>query len=222
STSNTRIERLWVELGTQFVRCWQAFFTRLERMHMLDPYNPTHLWLLHTLFLDEINHDCQEFQAQWNCHPISGPDTNWKSPKDLRLLGQTRFGVYQEGAEHEDRDAIIDEEEVIAHSIHQQQQQIHEAVGIPSLQNPFSTDESEHLFFIMLKDLISHDVTPDNFGLTPAEWESDNYLVYETIHIGHRSSKELHVALSEGIWYSWACLWCQALVTLSFFIPDSD
>jgi hypothetical protein len=73
----------------------------------------------------------------------------------------------------------------------------------------------------MLKALFLQGVVPNSFGLTPNEWESDNYLVYETIHIGQYSSKELHVTLSEKNWYSWA-LWCQASVTLSFFIPDSD
>lgn len=72
STSNTRIERLWVEVGTQFARRWRAFFFRLERLHHLDRKNPHHLWLIHMLFLDEINEDCDDFQAEWNTHPISG------------------------------------------------------------------------------------------------------------------------------------------------------
>ncbi|KIM60740.1 hypothetical protein SCLCIDRAFT_36106, partial [Scleroderma citrinum Foug A] len=62
STRNCRIERLWVEVGSQFARRWRAFFTCLERIHLLDAQNPTHLWLLHTLFLDDIGHDCQ---LQW-------------------------------------------------------------------------------------------------------------------------------------------------------------
>jgi hypothetical protein len=51
----------------------------------------------------------------------------------------------------------------------------------------------------MLKALFLQGVVPNSFGLTPNEWESDNYLVYETIHIGQYSSKELHVTLSEKI-----------------------
>jgi len=72
STHNTRIERLWVEVGSQFARQWRAFFFRLERLHRLDRSNPMHLWLLHYLFLDIINDDCKAFQAEWNAHPISG------------------------------------------------------------------------------------------------------------------------------------------------------
>ena len=81
STRNCRIECLWVEVGSQFARRWQAFFTQLERMHMLDAQDPSHLWLLHTLFLNDVDYDCQAFWEEWNCHPISGPDTNNKSLK---------------------------------------------------------------------------------------------------------------------------------------------
>lgn len=72
STHNTRIERLWVEVGSQFARRWRAFFYRLEALHGLDRQNPHHLWLLHLLFLDLINADCADFWDEWNCHPISG------------------------------------------------------------------------------------------------------------------------------------------------------
>ncbi|KAJ7826118.1 hypothetical protein B0H14DRAFT_2368362 [Mycena olivaceomarginata] len=81
STRNTRIERLWVEVGTQFARRWRAFFTRLGRMHSLDRKNPAHLWLLHRLFLDELNDDCREFQEEWNHHPMSGNMTGGQSPE---------------------------------------------------------------------------------------------------------------------------------------------
>ena len=81
STRNCRIERLWVKVGSQFARRWRAFFTCLERMHMLNAQNPTHLWLLHLLFLDDIDQECQLFRDEWNWHPISSPGTNNKSPK---------------------------------------------------------------------------------------------------------------------------------------------
>ncbi|KAJ6552913.1 hypothetical protein B0H19DRAFT_949233, partial [Mycena capillaripes] len=94
STRNTRIERLWVEVGTQFARRWRAFFTCLGRLHHLDRKNPSHLWLLHRLFLFAINDDCSEFQDEWNLHPISGRTTSDQSPADMRFLGQTTQGVY--------------------------------------------------------------------------------------------------------------------------------
>lgn len=89
STHNTRIERLWVEVGTQFARSWRAFFTRLERLHYLDPDDAHDLWLLHYLFLDDINTSCAEFLVNWNAHPISGegqersPDVSRSSAQDV-------------------------------------------------------------------------------------------------------------------------------------------
>ncbi|KAJ7211374.1 hypothetical protein GGX14DRAFT_362931 [Mycena pura] len=95
STRNTRIERLWVEVGTQFARRWRGFFTRLGRLHRLDRKNPGHLWLLHLLFLAEINDDCVEFQEEWNVHPLRGRMTSDQSPADIRFLGQLTEGVYR-------------------------------------------------------------------------------------------------------------------------------
>jgi hypothetical protein len=105
-----RIERLWVEVGSQFARRWRAFFLRLERLHCLDVSNPAHLWLLHTLFLDAINDDCKGFQGDWNAHPISGSGSPEVSIsvfllyfqmmdflQDLRFLGQLKHGIYENG-----------------------------------------------------------------------------------------------------------------------------
>jgi hypothetical protein len=57
SVFNTRIERLWVEVG---------------RCHLLERNNASHRWLLHYLFLESINDDCKRFCEEWNAHPISG------------------------------------------------------------------------------------------------------------------------------------------------------
>lgn len=52
-----------------------------------------HLWLLHFLFLDEINVDADSFSADWNHHPLSGQGTHNQSPHDLFFLGQTSEGI---------------------------------------------------------------------------------------------------------------------------------
>ncbi|KAG1740937.1 hypothetical protein EDB19DRAFT_1828328 [Suillus lakei] len=80
STHNTRIERLWVEVGWQFARRWKGFFICLKRLHGLNRKNPHHLWLLHSLFLDLINVNCSAFIDEWNHHPISGVSTKNQSP----------------------------------------------------------------------------------------------------------------------------------------------
>ena len=81
STKNTRIERTWLEVATQFCRRWKAVFLRLEQLHGLCRDDPRHLWLLHFLFLEELRQDCELFRQEWNSHPISGSMTNHQSPK---------------------------------------------------------------------------------------------------------------------------------------------
>lgn len=102
-------------MGSQFVRQWRAFFLRLERLHNLNHQNPAHIWLIHFLFLDEINADADAFCEDWNHHPLSGKGINNQSPhvslcicfsrvtphdsslvlypKDLFFLGQTAEGL---------------------------------------------------------------------------------------------------------------------------------
>jgi hypothetical protein len=75
---------MWVEIGRQFARRWRAFFTRLERLHFLNVDNMQHLWLLHYLFLDMINVDCDDFREDWNSHPILGAAHD-RSP-NVRIL----------------------------------------------------------------------------------------------------------------------------------------
>ena len=100
STHNTRIERLWVEVGRNFCRSWRAFFFRLECQFGLDCSDPSHIWLLQNLFLDDINTDCDTFSQQWNSHPISGSDTHDLSPQvhflvhSLRLSSESWCRIY--------------------------------------------------------------------------------------------------------------------------------
>ncbi|KAF9019424.1 hypothetical protein BDZ89DRAFT_1207452, partial [Hymenopellis radicata] len=93
STRNTKIERTWVEVGRQFVRLWRAFFYHLERLHGLDRNNPSHLWLLHYLFLDEINEDCDKFQEEYNLHPIGGEGHD-NTPMDMYLNDLLGAGIH--------------------------------------------------------------------------------------------------------------------------------
>ncbi|KAI6017252.1 hypothetical protein BKA83DRAFT_4059283, partial [Pisolithus microcarpus] len=244
---NSRIERLWVEVGMQFARHWRAFFTRLENQHMLNPHSPNHLWLLHLLFLDSINADCLNFQQEWNCHPISGPDTNNKSPNDIRFMGQTVFGVYRDHTEQyvidkfygvvysslthwrcssgavddelsDDKEHAALEAQTAEHIKLQQQQHIHEGpVHVPSHQMPFTNLED---FFGVLQEVIGWGVVPNGFGLTPEEWEAGQYPIFETIQVGRQQPNQIEVLLAGEIWYCWARLWCQALFCLTYFTEN--
>ncbi|KAK1220201.1 hypothetical protein PQX77_017052 [Marasmius sp. AFHP31] len=90
STRNTRIERL------------------LEAIHSLKRSNRNHIWLIHYLFLDSINQDCQTFREEWNTHPISGEGHNM-SPNDIRFMGMSTEGVYTDDCDMMDLDEINDQ-----------------------------------------------------------------------------------------------------------------
>ncbi|KAG2338330.1 hypothetical protein BDR05DRAFT_978182 [Suillus weaverae] len=201
STQSTRIKHLWVEVGTQFTRRWR------------------------TLFLDEINSDCLNFQAEWNCHPIHGPDTN---NKRFMFLGHLQFGIYRDDCEGVHPDMIneyygvhghtttqqhhqtgaghpTDEEDsdsdsndkhlntmVWAINNQQRQQICHEAISVPSQQNPFVDDTTRQQFSATLDEVIAKGIMPNNCRPTLDEWDGDDYPI----------SKELHISLAEPIWFN--------------------
>ncbi|KAF5338124.1 hypothetical protein D9758_015377 [Tetrapyrgos nigripes] len=111
STHNTRIERLWVEVGRQFVRRWRAFFFRLEDLHGLQRHNPYHLWIIQHLFLEQINADCKEFQREWNSKPLTGMG-HLQSPDEMLLDGLLKHGVYL-NANPPDECASLSEDEIM-------------------------------------------------------------------------------------------------------------
>jgi hypothetical protein len=92
SVHNTRIERLWVEFTQGVGAKWKLFFLELEEFYGLDPDLPAHIWLLHWLFLDEINHDVEEWTAAWNSHKMSLPDDQERSPRDMFIFGMLEHG----------------------------------------------------------------------------------------------------------------------------------
>ncbi|KAJ6453824.1 hypothetical protein C8R47DRAFT_1167679 [Mycena vitilis] len=243
STRNTRIERLWVEVGTQFARRWRAFFTRLGRLHRLDRKNPAHLWLLHRLFLDDINSDCLEFQEEWNLHPISGRNPNDQSPADMRFLGQTTQGVYttdpldgihpdainryygvdgaqrrrnraQTGAGH-----ASDDEGAAEDSDSDFEPDIEE-----ELENQVRADQAQNIRHAPVK--VARHETPfeeqeyEDIFLELLETD-DDYDEVETIRTG-TNGKELVLVLPRADWFPRAVQWVQALDLLTQFLHEIE
>ncbi|KAI0350262.1 hypothetical protein OH77DRAFT_1499102 [Trametes cingulata] len=83
SVHNIRIERLWVDVTTQVGAKWADFFGMLELHHGLDINNPLHIWLLHRLFLHELNQELSFFAGSWNQHKISMRNGPRRSPADM-------------------------------------------------------------------------------------------------------------------------------------------
>ncbi|KAJ7734734.1 hypothetical protein DFH07DRAFT_754295, partial [Mycena maculata] len=231
STRNTRIERLWVEVGTQFARPWRAFFTRLERLHGLDHDSPHHLWLLHQLFLRDINTDCHDFQLEWNLHPLKGGQNKGQSPADIRFISETEHGVREDqpgvhptvleefyGVE-EDRDREWrDVDEFIADD--QADDVGHAAIEVPTHTSPFSP-EIEYVFFNALEDLKTQAVIPDGYGLAPEELNGAPYPSRESIHLG-RGGKKISIILPLEVWWPRAVLWAQGLDLMTRILVEID
>ncbi|KAJ6531693.1 hypothetical protein B0H10DRAFT_1861097 [Mycena sp. CBHHK59/15] len=92
SVHNTRIERLWYDVTHGFGHKWKKFFIELEVHEGLNPRLTAHIWLLHHLFLDSINHDAQEWASAWNSHNLQIRGEHTRSPRDMFLFSMLQDG----------------------------------------------------------------------------------------------------------------------------------
>ncbi|TCD62111.1 hypothetical protein EIP91_007465 [Steccherinum ochraceum] len=93
SVHNTRIERLWYDVTQKFGRKWKEFFRDLEANHGFNPTIPSHIWLLHHLFLRSIQQDADEFVLAWNSHKLQIRGERTQSPREMFF-----FSMLQDGA----------------------------------------------------------------------------------------------------------------------------
>src|SRR5882757_11355691 len=93
SVHNTRIERLWYDVTEGFGGKWKSFFLTLETYHGLDPSKPSHIWLLHWLFLPVINMDALAWAEAWNSHKIQLDGERRRSPRQLFLRSSIADGI---------------------------------------------------------------------------------------------------------------------------------
>ncbi|KAH0835633.1 hypothetical protein J3R83DRAFT_9382 [Lanmaoa asiatica] len=201
STRNSRIERLWMDLGINFVRRWRAFFIRLEDIHMLDVSNAHHLWLLQHLFLGYLNDNCQQFQRDWNHHPISKQGHN-QSPLDMRFLSAVQNGVYAEPENsnltdrYSESDGDSDGDSTEVEIIAEQSRHVgHPAINIPSTpMSPFHTDQALEVFRSALHETREQGIIPLGYGVAEDEWTGNFYPEIELITVG-RGNQEYTVEL---------------------------
>ncbi|KAJ7743027.1 hypothetical protein DFH07DRAFT_750030, partial [Mycena maculata] len=203
STRNTRIESLWVEVGTQFARQWRGFFQRLERLHRFDPDDLHHLWLLHHIFLGELNEDCSKFQEEWNNHPISGKGEN-QSPSDMRLIGELLYDKYADDFENVHPD-ILQLIKIIRFGDHQIR---HEAIEVKQNQFPFESEEAWNTFTETFQEVKNAGIIPEGMGVAEAEWEDGMYGETEEVKVGR---KDVEIPLPFTIWWPRAVTWAQGL-----------
>jgi hypothetical protein len=92
SVHNTRIERMWVDVTQAFGGKWKTLFLELEEFHGLVPTREGHIWLLHHLFLHQIDADTQEFVDTWNHHKMQIRGQRSASPREMFFFGMMHRG----------------------------------------------------------------------------------------------------------------------------------
>lgn len=93
SVHNIRIERLWLDFTAGIGSKWKLFFQELEYQAGLDVDLPSHIWLLHYLFLDPLNQDIMDWANSWNNHKMSIPAQRSKTPTDLCWFSMLQVGA---------------------------------------------------------------------------------------------------------------------------------
>ena len=84
---NTRSERLWFDLVNDLSHKWQSFFQDLETHHGMNAEAGDHIWLLHYLFLEELNCELDQWAKGWNHHKMQLKGEENKSPIEMFLIG---------------------------------------------------------------------------------------------------------------------------------------
>ncbi len=67
------------------------------------------------------------------------------------------------------------------------------------------------MFDTILVEVCAHDVIPENLGVSPIEWDDDEYPEVEILRVGRRGNGELQISLPQVLWWPRALLWAQGL-----------
>ena len=76
-----------------FGRRWKDFFYDLEIHHGLNTDDPSHIWLLHWLYLPTINEEATAWANTWNSHKIQLDGERRSSPHQLYLWSCLTDGI---------------------------------------------------------------------------------------------------------------------------------
>ncbi|CAC5390780.1 unnamed protein product [Mytilus coruscus] len=92
STHNQRIERLWRDIFNGVLSFFYYLFYFLEDIGSRDPINDSHLYALHYVYMNRINHNLEMWRSAWNPHRIRTVQT---SPVCLFTAGSVNNPVHQ-------------------------------------------------------------------------------------------------------------------------------
>lgn len=110
SVHNSRIERIWYDVTEGFGSKWKDFLTDLEANEGLDVNNPAHIWLLHHLFLDDINKDALTWAEVWNNHKLQIRGEPQQTPQEMFFFSMLEDGPRGiNGPRSQNREGDLDE-----------------------------------------------------------------------------------------------------------------
>ena len=89
SVHNQRIERLWHDVFQSCVIVFYRLFYQMEDTMILNVDNEIHMFCLHYIYLQRINHALNQFLEGWNYHPLSS--VNNLSPIQLWISGLSTY-----------------------------------------------------------------------------------------------------------------------------------
>jgi hypothetical protein len=149
SVHNSRIERIWYDVTEGFGGKWRDFFTDLEANEGLDVNNSAHIWLLHHLFLEEINRDALAWGETWNSHKLQIRGESQQTPHEMYFFSMLEDGPRGlNGPRSRDPDGLEDGEDISAFGIdwedmdNRELMEHHYRHNPIQLDNPFSTAPS--------------------------------------------------------------------------------
>jgi hypothetical protein len=70
---------------------WRRFFQDLETHHGMNVEDGYHTWLLHRLFLEELNWELQEWVKSWNHHKMQLKGEMNQSPIEMFMMGMVEW-----------------------------------------------------------------------------------------------------------------------------------
>ena len=151
SVHNSRIERIWYDVTEGFGGKWKDFFIDLEANHGLDVDNAAHIWLLHHLFLNAINHDATSWAETWNNHKLQIRGEPQQTPQEMfffSMLEDGPRGIIREQSRDQAGDLEEENEDLATFGIDWEEMDDEQLMGHhhehnpPQLDNPFTTSPS--------------------------------------------------------------------------------
>ncbi|KAJ7903882.1 hypothetical protein B0H13DRAFT_1621045 [Mycena leptocephala] len=88
----------------------------------------------------------------------------------------------------------------------------HEPVEVPKPKSPFQNDEAADIFSRALNQVKIEEIIPQQFGVSPVEWDEGGYPETEMVKVGR---KNVEITLPFPVWWPRAVAWAQGLGLLS-------